>query len=237
MGELAIPFLAGILTTLSPCVLPVLPFVTASSLSKNRLGPFALSIGLLITFVGTSILLAMTGRILGIDQKALKTIAGFGLLLSGLLFLIPSLAEKFTNLFSHAIQGANQASTKSYGSPLLTEFMSGIFLGIVWAPCSGPSLGTAISLAAQTATASRAVAILSLFGVGAVLPLLGIAYGARGLFSKLKNHSTGLARIKKIFGALMVAFGILVITNFDKPVEAWILSAMPQSWIELITRF
>ncbi len=237
MGELVIPFFAGILTTLSPCVLPVLPFVTASSLGKSRLGPLALSVGLLITFVGTSVLLALSGRVLGINQNTLKVIAGLGLLFSGLLFLVPALAEKFTNLFSSAVQGANQASNKNYGGPLVTEFISGIFLGVVWAPCSGPSLGAAISLAAQSETASRAIVILSVFGIGAVIPLLGIAYGARRLLSKLKRHSTALMNIKKVFGALMVLFGLLVTTGLDKFVEAWLLSAMPQSWMELITRF
>lgn len=237
MGDLIIPFIAGLLTTLSPCVLPILPFVTASSIGKNKLGPLALSFGLLITFIGISLLIAISGQVLGISPAVLKKIAGIGLVLSGLLFLFSILSEKFTNLFSSAISSANSASQKKYSNALITEFFSGIFLGVVWAPCSGPSLGTAISLAAQSDTAHKAFVLLSIFGIGAVLPLLAISYGTRGLLGKLKENSGKLNVIKKTFGGLMTLFGALVLTGFDKPVEAWLLNSMPQPWIELITKF
>lgn len=237
MGDLVIPFIAGLLTTLSPCVLPILPFVTASSIGKNKFGPLALSFGLLVTFVSTSLLLAISGKVLGLDATLLKKIAGVGLLFSGLLFLFPILSEKFTSLFSSSIQGANKASQKKYSNPLITEFMSGIFLGVVWAPCSGPSLGAAISLAAQTDTINRAFVILSIFGLGAIIPMIAISYGARGLLKNVKQNSSKLNIIKKVFGSLMATFGLLVLTGFDKAVEAWLLNLMPQGWIEIITKF
>lgn len=237
MSALALPFLAGILTTLSPCVLPVLPFVTASSLGKNKMGPIALAFGLLVTFVGTSTLLALSGRVLGLEPSVLKKIAAAGLMLSGLLFLIPSWSERFTSFFSSFVGKASQASQKQYGGPLVTEFLSGLFLGIVWAPCSGPSLGTAISLAAQSETAARAALLLTVFGLGAIIPLLGIAYGTRGLLGRIKSHIAALNAIKKTFGALMVLFGLLILTGTDKLVEAALLGAMPESWMDLITKF
>lgn len=237
MSDFALPFLAGLLTTLSPCVLPVLPFVTASSMGKNKFGPLALAVGLLVTFVGSSVALALSGRLLGLEPALLKTLAGFGLVLSGLLFLIPSWTEHITTFFSGFVGRASVASSKKYGSPLFTEFLSGLFLGVVWAPCSGPSLGAAISLAAQSDTAARSALLLSVFGIGAIIPLLGIAYGTRGLLATIKRHTATLSVLKKVFGLLMVLFGALTITGIDKSVEAALLNAMPETWMELITKF
>lgn len=237
MTEFTLPFLAGILTTLSPCVLPVLPFVTASSMGKNRLGPLALALGLLVTFVGSSIVIALSGHVLGIEPSLLKRIAGAGLFLSGLLFLVPRWSEQFTDFFSKFVTNANMASSRDYGAPLVTEFVSGLFLGIVWAPCSGPSLGAAISLAAQASTATQASLLLSAFGLGAVIPLLAIAYGTRGVLNSIRSRIALLNLIKKVFGLLMTLFGLLIVTGTDKAVEAALLNAMPEAWMDLITKF
>lgn len=237
MSDFALPFLAGILTTLSPCVLPVLPFVTASSMGKSKFGPVALAVGLLVTFVGSSVVLALSGRLLGLDPAILKSVAGVGLVFSGLLFMIPSWAEQLTNFFSRFVGRASVASSRNYGSPLITEFLSGLFLGVVWAPCSGPSLGAAISLAAKSETAIRSVLLLSVFGIGAIIPLIGIAYGTRGVLTTIKSHAAALSVIKKVFGVLMVLFGLLIIAGMDKSVEAALLNAMPETWMEFITKF
>jgi cytochrome c-type biogenesis protein len=80
-------FLAGLLTTLSPCVLPVLPFVTASSMSRNKLGPAFLGLGLLISFVGVSLVVSTTGQVFGLDPSVIRKTSGLLLMVSGFLFL------------------------------------------------------------------------------------------------------------------------------------------------------
>ena len=232
-----LPFIAGLLTTLSPCVLPVLPFVSASSLSKNRLGPLALALGLLITFVGISVLLNLSGTIFGIDPETIKKISGAFLSLSGLLFLFHGLQERLAVFLSRWTGGFSKASNRNFGGPLLTEFVSGLFLGVVWTPCSGPSLGAALGLAGNAANASKAAVILAVFGLGAVVPLLFFAYGARELILKLKAHPNAILGFEKVFGVLMIVFGISIMIGFDRNIEAVLTDLLPQGWIRFVTHF
>ncbi len=239
MNTLSLSFalLAGLLTTLSPCVLPVLPFVTASSMGKSRWGPVALAVGLLITFVGVTLLISQSGAILGIEPTWIRRGAGVLLALSGLLFLSDKAAERFAELFSGFSGKANSAIGENRLPPLLSEFVSGILLGIVWTPCSGPSLGAALSLAAQAESPAEASLTLFVFGLGAVVPLMAIAYGAKGLMVKMRSRASTIGKIKKIFGVLMIVFGILIVTDLDRHLEATLTMALPDSWIEFITKF
>ena len=140
--DLLFSVLAGSLTVLSPCVLPVLPFVTASSLRSHKWGPLALAAGLLISFVGASILISSTGFVLGLSAETMKVIAGILMTLSGLLFLSQKLADGLASKLSFLSN--IHTSKNQYYSELVTEFFNGLILGVVWTPCSGPSLGVAL---------------------------------------------------------------------------------------------
>ena len=234
--KLVFAFLAGCLTTLSPCVLPVLPFVTTSSFNKNRLGPIFLGIGLLSSFVGVTLLVSSTGQLLGISSDIARKIAGILLTLSGLLFLSQTLSDKVAQKLSFISNLGNKSNTDS-SRPLLSEFLGGLLLGIVWTPCSGPSLGAALGLAAQGDSFLSAAFILLTFGMGAIIPLMFVAYGARGLIVKLKENSGTITILKKTFGALVIAFGMMTIFGWDKLFEAKLTNALPESWLNFITTF
>ncbi|MDT8286646.1 MAG: cytochrome c biogenesis protein CcdA [Elusimicrobiales bacterium] len=230
-------FIAGLITTLSPCVLPVLPFVAGASLSKNRAGPAALAAGLLVTFVGITLLVGLSGYVFGLDPALLRRLAGFFLALSGLVFLSQALSDRLTALLSRFTGKAAPGSVRSEAGSLFGEFAAGLLLGIVWTPCSGPSLGAALGLAAQAGSAGRAAFTLFIFGLGAVLPLLLFSYGARGLIGRLKEHLAAITLIKKVFGAAMVVFGLLIAFNTDRLLESLLTRALPAGWAEFITRF
>ena len=138
--KLVFALLAGFLTTLSPCVLPVLPFVTASSIKKDKLAPIWLAAGLLFSFVGVSLLVSSSGHVLGIDPTLLRKVAGALLALSGLLFLSQTLSDKLTARLSLLSRISTSANGKEGSSSIFSEFVNGVLLGIVWTPCSGPSL-------------------------------------------------------------------------------------------------
>jgi len=235
--KLLLALLAGFLTTLSPCVLPVLPFVTTSSFNKNKLGPLFLGIGLLISFVGVSLLVSSTGYLLGIDTSVGRKIAGVLLALSGLLFLSPSLADRFASRLSFLSKIGNKNKGPDDSRPLLSELFGGLLLGVVWTPCSGPSLGAAMGLASQGGSVAKAALILGVFGIGTIIPLMAVAYGARGFVAKLKRNSGTISVLKKTFGALMIAFGALIVTDLDRQLEAKLTSAMPEAWLGFITKF
>jgi cytochrome c-type biogenesis protein len=228
---------AGLLTTLSPCVLPILPFVTASSLNKSRLGPAFLAGGLLISFVGVSLLISSSGYVLGINPATLRKVSGLLLAASGVLFLSQKLADGFAARLSALSNRANQVSVDGTSWPLAAEFLNGALLGVVWTPCSGPSLGAALGLAAQQGTLMKAGSVLFVFGIGAVLPLTLFAYGARGLVEKIGRQSKSVYIIKKIFGVLVVTFGISLIFDWDRILEAALTGLLPETWLGVITKF
>ena len=227
--------LAGSLTILSPCVLPVLPFVTASSLRSHKLGPLALALGLLISFVGASILISSTGFIIGLRSDTMKIVAGFLMTLSGLLFMSQKLSDQLASKLSFL---ANfQTSKNQNRSELLTEFLNGLVLGVVWTPCSGPSLGVALGFAAKSGSLGEASLRLSLFGIGAVIPLLLFSYGAKSLLKNVKNNSQKISYIKKIFGILIMGFGAAIITGYDRSIESFLTGILPDSLLSFITQF
>lgn len=235
--KLLLALFAGFLTTLSPCVLPVLPFVTTASFNKSKLGPAFLGLGLLISFVGVSLAVSSTGYLLGLDAGLGRKIAGVLLALSGLLFLFPALADSFASRLSFLSNFGSRPPGGERSRPLLTELASGVLLGMVWTPCSGPSLGAALGLASQGGSLANASLILSAFGIGTLIPLMVVAYGARSYVSKLKKSSGTIGIVKKVFGILMVAFGVLIVSDLDRQIEARLTSAMPEAWLGFITKY
>jgi cytochrome c-type biogenesis protein len=233
--DLLLSVLAGSLTVLSPCVLPVLPFVTASSLRSHKWGPLALALGLLISFVGASILISSTGFLLGFSAETMKIIAGVLMTLSGLLFVSQKLADGFASKLS--VLSNIHVSENQNHSELVTEFINGLILGIVWTPCSGPSLGVALGLAAKSDSVGQASLRLGLYGVGAVLPLLLFSYGAKSLLKNVRKNSQMISNIKKIFGILIMGFGVAIVTGYDRNIESFLTGIMPDSFLSFITRF
>lgn len=235
--NLLFAFLAGILTTLSPCVLPVLPFVTTSSFNKNRLGPLFLGFGLLISFVGVSLIVSSTGYLLGIDTSLGRKIAGVLLAVSGILFLSPRLSDRFTTKLSFISNFGNRSTSTDHSRSLASELFGGVLLGIIWTPCSGPSLGAALGLAAQVGSFTKATFVLFVFGLGAVVPLMVVAYGAQRFVIRLRQRSSFITAAKKVFGALMVVFGVLIVLDMDRLLEAKLITAAPEAWLGFITKF
>lgn len=235
--NLLFALIAGFLTTLSPCVLPVLPFVTASSLSRNRLGPIWLACGILVSFVGVSLLISSTGHIFGFDQAILRKIAGVLLALSGLLFISQPLSDAFAGKLSFLSNRASKASVNGDRLHGVAEFINGILLGVVWTPCSGPSLGAALGLAAQEGSFTKSAIILSFFGIGAVVPLMVFAYGAKGLVGKIKSGTGAIFFIKKVFGVLIVIFGLAIVFDWDRSLEAALTNILPDAWLSFVTKF
>jgi cytochrome c-type biogenesis protein len=233
--DLLFSALAGSLTVLSPCVLPVLPFVTASSLRNHKWGPFALAFGLLISFVGASLLISSTGFVLGLSAETMKIIAGVLMTLSGLLFMSQKLSDWLATKLSF-ISNFHTAKNQNR-SELLTEFINGLVLGVVWTPCSGPSLGVALGLAAKASSFSAASLRLTLFGLGAVIPLLIFSYGAKSLLKNVRNNSQTISYVKKIFGIIIMGFGLTIITGYDHNIESFLTGLMPDSFLSFITKF
>jgi cytochrome c-type biogenesis protein len=133
-GTYALGFVAGALSTLSPCVLPLVPILFASALSAHRLGPAALAAGLALSFAAIGIALATIGASLGLDNELLRRVAAALLIVFGMAMVSGRVAARFAAGASPFAERARAWLQKLRGDTLRGQFGVGILLGAVWAP-------------------------------------------------------------------------------------------------------
>lgn len=231
-------FLAGILTILSPCILPILPIVLGAASSEHRLGPVALALGLATGFAGLGLFVATIGFSLGIDPAIFRTISAVLLLGFGLILLFPPAQRRMQAVLAPIGNWANNRSSNVRGNGFAGQFGLGLLLGAVWSPCVGPTLGAATLLASQGEGLAQAALIMLLFGIGISIPLLGLGLAGRQILARMRG---GLGRAasygKLLLGGGMTLAGILVLTGWDKQAEIWVLDNGPTWATEWSTRF
>ena len=154
MGSVALAFLAGVLSTLSPCVLPLLPIVLGTAVSAHRAGPVALAAGLALSFVIVGLFIATIGFSIGLDAGVFRAAAAILLMAIGLVLLVPRFQAQFALAAGPVSQWTEQRFGGFSGNGLGGQFGVGLLLGAVWSPCVGPTLGAASLLAAQGRTSA-----------------------------------------------------------------------------------
>ncbi len=238
LTHLGLSLVAGSLTTLSPCVFPILPLVIGGAVQANRFAPLAMGTGMAISFALIGILLGALGPALGIDSDSVRLFGAWLLIAFGLVMLVPALNRRFTEWMLPIASSANAASAKLDGESLGGALLLGSVLGLVWSPCSGPLLASALTLVASEGGAARGGTILGLFGLGAAIPLVAVAYASRHGFNAARGWV--LARIdgiKKAFGILILLTGIAILSGADKWLEARIVDLLPEAWVKATTLF
>ncbi len=238
LAHFGLSLAAGSLTTLSPCVFPILPLVLGGAVQGNRLAPVAMGIGMAASFAVIGILLGALGPALGIDSEHVRVFGAWLLIAFGLVLLAPFLNERFTAWMMPIASGANAASARLDGGSLGGALLLGAVLGLVWSPCSGPLLASALALAASEGGAVRGGLILGLFGIGAAIPLVAAAYASRAGFNRARGWV--LARIdaiKKTFGLIILLVGIAILSGADKWLEARVLDLLPEAWVRATILF
>lgn len=237
-GSLLLAFVAGLVTILNPCVLPLIPILIGSALGKSRAGPLALAGGLVTSFTLFGFGVIAFGYSLGIDEGAVRGFAGALLLVAGAVLLVPQ---------AQAALSAAAAPITGFGNARLAQVSDegwhgqaiiGLLLGIVWAPCVGPTLGVAIAAASQGQDLLASFVIFLAFGLGVAASILAFAYGSRRALGERRKVLQNLARYgKPAFGAALVLVGLMVMTGADKLVEAALLDLMPAGLIAFSTGF
>lgn len=238
--QLGLSFVAGLLTTLSPCVLPILPFLLGSALRKNRKAPLYMVIGLAVSFVIVGLVISRFGSLLGLDSDEIRKGSALILILTSIFFLSKKtqelVSEKLTAFANKGSHSSNRLKLDE--SSNLDSLIIGSLLGIIWSPCAGPTLGVAISLSSQEGAILDALPIMIIYALGAALPMLLIAYGLRSFFQKYQSKIISFSeKSKLIFGYILLLTGIFIFFGFDKSVESFLLNNLPQGWIDLITNF
>ena len=231
--------MAGLLSVLSPCILPLLPIMVGGALHQHRLAPLALAMGLASSFTILGLMVASLGVASGINTATIRLIAASLMAVFGMVLLCPRCQNFTTTWLSPLAQGANSLLSRLHGQGLWGQWALGLVLGAAWSPCAGPTLGGAIGLAAQSDTLFQAALIMALFSVGATLPLLALAYGSRhGLQGGRQAQLAKLSRwAKPAMGAALLGVGLSILSGGDKVLESWATAAMPSWLLDLTTRF
>ena len=148
-GTYGLSYVAGLLSTLSPCVLPLVPILIATAAAAHVLGPFALTLGLMVSFSLVGIFVATLGASLGLDQDTFRIVAAVILIAFGVLLVSTKLQERFATATSGFGAAGGNVLAKLRLEGLGGQFVVGLVLGVIWSPCVGPTLGAASLLAAQ----------------------------------------------------------------------------------------
>lgn len=237
-GSLGLALLAGIVSTLSPCVLPLLPLVLGAASSEHRLGPLALTAGLALSFTVIGLFVATIGFGIGLDTAVFRAVAAMAMVTVGVVLLVPAFQVRLATAagpVSGWIEGRGRGLRTS-GAP--GQFALGLLLGAVWTPCVGPTLGAASLLAARGESLGAVALVMATFGIGAALPLLVLGQVSRAAMLRLRDRLTRAGQGgKTILGGLLLLVGLLVLSGLDKQVEAALVNASPDWLTNLTTRF
>jgi cytochrome c-type biogenesis protein len=230
-----VAYAAGVLTILSPCVIPLVPIVLGSAAQRHRFGPLALAVGLVASFTLVGFAVATVGASIGLDSESVRKWSAALLLLVGIVLAVPRLQEFFEHLASPLARwaGERQARLERFG--LIGQAGIGVLLGLVWSPCVGPTLGAATVLAAQGKDLAQVAFVMMAFAVGIATVLVAMALATQSLLARWRGKlmSAGV-RGRRVLGGLIVLVGVLIITGADRYLEATIVGVLPD-WVTNLT--
>ena len=208
---IGVAFVAGIVTAISPCVLPVLPIVFAGGATGDRRRPYAIVAGLvwsftLFTLVATALLSA-----LGLPDDLLRNIAIVVVLLVGISLLWPRLGA----IVERPFQALGRRNPGGMGG----GFLLGVSLGLLFTPCAGPVIAAVAVLAATQRFSVQGVLVTFAYALGAGVVFLLLAIGAqRGM--TLRSVRSRAPRIRQALGGLIVAVAIVMALGLDTKLAA-----------------
>ena len=229
LPAMSIALLAGLLSFLSPCVLPIVPpylaymsGITASDLRQGRSALLAASffvLGLSTVFLLLGFTTSYFGMFFLANSSTFSTIAALIVILFGLHFLgllrLPFLYRDI------------RLTAPDQGGSAVGAYVLGLAFAFGWTPCIGPQLGAILSIAAQSGSASRGTLLLAVYAAGLGIPfLLFAAFFDRltPLMSFLKRH---MRVIEKASGLLMLTIGVLMLTGGFSQFSYWLLEHVP----------
>ena len=238
LGSVGFGFLAGLFSTLSPCVLPILPLILGAAVAVHRAAVLMLALGMAISFVVVGLFVATVGFAIGIDGDGLRWFSALLLGGFGLVLLISDLQTGFARAAAPLGNGANGLLARMTPTGIRGQFLLGLILGAAWTPCVGPTLGAASLLAAQGRDLAGVAAVMLAFGLGAAIPLLALGMLSREAMLRWRGRMMQVGRGGKLLvGGVAVAVALLIVTGLDRSVEVALVEASPDWLTTLTTRF
>ncbi len=199
----AASFLAGVVSILSPCVLPLLPVILAYSTDQSKFRPFAIVVGLSFTFVVMGIAASAFGAIFQVYIQFFRILAELLIIIFGLAMLTDY------DLFGMFAQYTGNLHVEKKG--IFGGLLVGASLGVVWIPCVGPILGAILMGVAIEGNIAYGATHLLIYSIGFAIPMLLIAYSVNISSSRLSEISRFDVKLKKLAGLVLVLAGLWMI--------------------------
>ena len=220
----AFSFLAGVVTILSPCILPVLPVILTGAVGRGQAKPWGVMTGFVMSFTCFTLFIAFIIKWTGLPADTLRLCAIVLLGLFGLFLCIPALQAAFENGIAAFLprQGASNKGKGFWSGALV-----GMSLGLIWTPCVGPIMAAVITLAATRAVSTSAVVITLAYALGAALPMLAIMRGGRKLLDRNPWIRVHALDIQRCFGVFMILAAVMLFQGYDRALQTFILERFP----------
>jgi len=229
MFELVIAFGAGLISFLSPCVLPLIPgyisYISGSSLNElvekkniNLIPIILFTIGFSIVFIIFGAASTYLGQVLLQNSIELRIVAGLIIIIFSL-HIIGLINIKFLNYEKRI----NTNISKNFFSPILI----GMAFAFGWTPCIGPILGSILVLASTEENLGRGIMLLSFYSVGLAIPFILSGYLMQKFLIFSKNFKNNINKVTKIGGIILLITGVLIITNQLQALGYYLLDALP----------
>ena len=229
MIELFIAFGAGLVSFLSPCVLPLIPgyisFISGQTLKelidnkKINLTPLILfSLGFSFVFILLGATASFLGKFLIQNSNQLRVAAGIIIIIFALQ-LIGIINIKFLNY--------EKKYYTSKSSKILFSLVVGMAFGFGWSPCIGPILGSILVLASTEENVSRAIILLSFYSLGLAIPFIASGFLIQKFLVFSKNFKKNINKVTKIGGVILLITGILILTNKLQVLGYYIFNIFP----------
>ena len=222
-----VAFVSGLFTILAPCIWPLLPIVLADvTQSKSKRRPLGITAGVAISFAFLTLAISALESSLGLNPNVLRKLAVVVLLVIGISMIVPALSHRMEASISR-LSGRFGGVGRNSRSDFSGGFITGLALGVVWTPCSGPILASIATLAATNKVSLQVVFVTLFYVAGVSIPLFGFAVGGQKLLAKSRRLSKHTGRIQIASGIIMVITAVAIYTNYDKTIESKLLNAIP----------
>lgn len=224
-------YVAGTLTLINPCVLPLLPIIIAAAFQGSRLGPLMLALGLTLSFAVIGVGVTAFGHLAGIDEMSINRAAAVAMVLFGAVLLVPRAQDLLARVASPLANRANIGIDRVQGTGAGGQLAVGALLGAMWSPCVGPTLGGAIALAATGEHLGQVGLTMLAFGIGVSTVLMALAYGSREILNARRERlMSWMPWAKPVMGVTLLVVGVSVFFHLDRMIESRLLDLMP-GWL------